>query len=851
MTFRHFSLPRLLFWMIAVSTTTVAIPCTIAYQGILTDTAGLPIADGKYNVEFSLYDAFTGGAKVWSEEHQEVTTSHGLFAVLLGSITGITATFDKEYWIEIKVNNNVLTARVPLTAGAHAFRADTTEVTREIPDSTVINANTNSNFNIATIRTSGNKGIGTVPSSANLQNIGGSSSLAQNPFIDPFENDPYGKQGPFSITIDTTKYNKKNIAISFLPKGKPGPFPVIFFCHGINETNFNVYSGLIFHIVSKGFGLVYTPYKSIPTSNKLLSTYEKLYSGFKAAVNTHKELFDTTAIGIVSHSYGGGATPYVANKLIKKDGWGSRGSFLYIMAPWYPCAISMQELADFPKETHLLMQVYDDDRINDPRIARALFNLIGIPKENKKYMCLYSDSIPGYTLLADHNIPCKTPSQITSYHKNALLRTFDLLAATSFDNDSIAQNILFNSGEKKKVALAKWRFGNPVRESILSDNACVEHPQKSYINFWDHLINPLNEFNMHFNCPKPIFFHTRVTLLNYWHTLNSQKKVIQNTIDTAFTKPETGFGSTGKWFADKVVIPNPRLRTRPVQIFLPRGMDSLAPVVFLSHAFLTSNVHYHQGLIDHLVSNGNIVIYVRSFAFEINIPFLMRYDNLMSGFQEAADLLSNRIDTTRIGFIGHGFAAGAVPAIAHEYVVKKKWGQNGCYLFLSAPWYMYQMNKNRLNSFPKNMKMIVEVFNENKINDWRIGNDIFNAIQIPKSNKNFIILSSDRNQNRRIKANMLAFCSRPARYGPNQENSLDYFGTYRLIDALSAAALYNDSTGQNIALGWNNPEQRYMGKWKDGTPVRELISTDRPDTVITRRNFFWTWNSIFNGRMKQ
>jgi hypothetical protein len=56
-------------------------------------------------------------------------------------------------------------------------------------------------------------------------------------------------------------------------------------------------------------------------------------------------------------------------------------------------------------------------------------------------------------------------------------------------------------------------------------------------------------------------------------------------------------------------------------------------------------------------------------------------------------------------------------------------------------------------------------------------------------------------------------------------NALDYYGTWKLFDALCDAAF----TGKNreYALG-NTPQQRFMGLWSDGSPVKELIVTDKP-----------------------
>lgn len=62
-----------------------AVPARISYQGLLTDSGGDPLADGSYAMTFAVYDAASGGAKIWEETQSSVTVGGGYFAVLLGS----------------------------------------------------------------------------------------------------------------------------------------------------------------------------------------------------------------------------------------------------------------------------------------------------------------------------------------------------------------------------------------------------------------------------------------------------------------------------------------------------------------------------------------------------------------------------------------------------------------------------------------------------------------------------------------------------------------------------------------------------------------------------------------------
>jgi len=56
-------------------------------------------------------------------------------------------------------------------------------------------------------------------------------------------------------------------------------------------------------------------------------------------------------------------------------------------------------------------------------------------------------------------------------------------------------------------------------------------------------------------------------------------------------------------------------------------------------------------------------------------------------------------------------------------------------------------------------------------------------------------------------------------------NALDYYCLWKLFDALTDAAFYGKN--REYALG-NTQQQRYMGEWSDGKPVKELIVTDNP-----------------------
>ena len=98
----------------------------------------------------------------------------------------------------------------------------------------------------------------------------------------------------------------------------------------------------------------------------------------------------------------------------------------------------------------------------------------------------------------------------------------------------------------------------------------------------------------------------------------------------------------------------------------------------------------------------------------------------------------------------------------------------------------------------------------------------YNSIRIPLLQKDFIIQRTDRYGSPDLIANHIApSCS----YFFNTVNAMDFYSTWKLFDALTDYAFYG--INGEYCLG-NTYEQRFMGLWSDGTPVKELIVTDTP-----------------------
>ena len=77
---------------LAIFTTTAqaGVPIQISYQGVLTETGGVPVT-GSHTLTFHIFESSAGGAPLWTEIQAGVSVSEGLFNVTLGSVTALNS----------------------------------------------------------------------------------------------------------------------------------------------------------------------------------------------------------------------------------------------------------------------------------------------------------------------------------------------------------------------------------------------------------------------------------------------------------------------------------------------------------------------------------------------------------------------------------------------------------------------------------------------------------------------------------------------------------------------------------------------------------------------------------------
>lgn len=173
------------------------------YQGKLTNSSYVAVADGTYNMRFKLYDALTDGSLLWTETRtggNKVQVTNGLFSVMLGEVDTLSGfDFNQTLFLSVEIGgtgtpgwDGEMTPRKKLGAVPVAFLASNLkgegviDITNTSVPQASLGYDTNnkltigvSNAGVTTLTaissgtpafnlTGGNVGIGTATTSAKL-----------------------------------------------------------------------------------------------------------------------------------------------------------------------------------------------------------------------------------------------------------------------------------------------------------------------------------------------------------------------------------------------------------------------------------------------------------------------------------------------------------------------------------------------------------------------------------------------------------------------------------------------------------------------------------------------------------
>lgn len=313
----------------------------------------------------------------------------------------------------------------------------------------------------------------------------------------PRPTDAWGAQGPYSVISDTLpspRWAGHAVTVYRPADAPPGPKPVWFFAHGFGGTQAEFYAELQRHLASHGAVVVFSPY---PANLRVEDNYDIMFAGFAAAVSAYAGEIDTTRIGVIGHSYGGGAVPALALRAVRERGWGSEGLALMMLAPWYSHGVSDADLAALPAQTRLVVQVYEDDTINDHRMAVDIFEHVTLPATAKAYLTVRSDRVDGYNYEAGHNVPTglAVPRDEAAYDALdvwGVARIAQALGDATWTGDAAAQSAVFGDGGDGLIPMGVAPGGRALREMVRSAHPEALFPSSRYWQPWDRALNPRN-----------------------------------------------------------------------------------------------------------------------------------------------------------------------------------------------------------------------------------------------------------------------------------------------------------------------------------------------------------------------
>jgi dienelactone hydrolase len=293
-------------------------------------------------------------------------------------------------------------------------------------------------------------------------------------------------------------------------------------------------------------------------------------------------------------------------------------------------------------------------------------------------------------------------------------------------------------------------------------------------------------------------------------------------------------------------------------MFEPQGMRGSAPVIVFLHGWNATVPFGYRVWIDHIVSRGNIVIYPKFQRVYTEFPQDMT-PNAMAAIKDAFARLGNRADRSKFAVVGHSLGAVVTWNVVAQAtsaglptpraVMSIEPGDTDVSVMKGL---VPIVRKTELyNQIPSSILALVVVGDEDLLSKDIEGKRQFASIkQVPCANKNYIVVRSDRHGYPPLLANHFAPASVIVMQGRTRggaglfgrgrgpepaENintaptgpvdALDYYGYWKLLDALTDAAFYNRN--REYALG-GGPQQTFMGNWSDGKPVTPLVVSNDP-----------------------
>lgn len=289
-----------------------------------------------------------------------------------------------------------------------------------------------------------------------------------------------------------------------------------------------------------------------------------------------------------------------------------------------------------------------------------------------------------------------------------------------------------------------------------------------------------------------------------------------------------------------------------------------APLVVFIHGWGGMNPLYYGAWLDHLVKRGNIVVYPR--YQETLLTSIKEFlPSTLGAIKDAITRLQTerghvKPDLSKFAVVGHsvgGLLSASVTALASETNLPKVRAVMSVEPGITDD--PIKIPLADLKKIPADTLLLAVAGDQDTlVRDTDAKRIYYESTQVPAANKDFIMMVTDTHGTPSLQASHRAPTAmdrdydngegvvggpgNPRRVGNSSSrqngasndsrrletmmvNALDYYGTWKLFDALCDAAFYGKN--REYALG-NTKEQRFMGTWSDGVPVKELKVSDAP-----------------------